>query len=246
MNSNGMDIISLIFLGIAVLIFLYLRSILGRRTGNERTPYDPYSNENPDPANRERGARDNDNIVPMPGRNLPEDMLHDQPRVKDIAAEIGKFADADSELSKQLFKVADADESFDPSEFIKGAERAYETIIMAFSDGNKRMLKKLLARDVYSRFAEAIDDRVSKGETMSTSFVSFDDVAMTDADIDNKQAEITVRFKTSLIRTLRGEDGSIVDGHETRIDKITDLWTFARNIAVRDPNWKLIATESEA
>lgn len=246
MNSNGMDIISLIFLGIAVLIFLYLRSILGRRTGNERTHYDPYSNENHDQANNRRKSGDNDNVVPMPGRSLPDEAHGEEPFIKDIAAEIEKFAPQDSQLSKQLFKLADADGSFDPTSFMQGAERAYETIITAFSEGNKRMLKKLLARDVYNRFAEAIDDRESQGQTMSTSFVSFDDVSMLDAELENKQAEITVKFKTSLIRILRGADGAIVDGDESNIDKITDIWTFARNIAARDPNWKLVATQSES
>src|SRR5256885_16927432 len=56
------DIYTIIFLALAVFIFLRLRSVLGQRTGRERPPYDPYS------------ARDavrpstNDNVVALPGR----------------------------------------------------------------------------------------------------------------------------------------------------------------------------------
>ena len=37
------DIYTIIFLALAVFIFLRLRSVLGQRTGRERPPYDPYS-----------------------------------------------------------------------------------------------------------------------------------------------------------------------------------------------------------
>jgi predicted lipid-binding transport protein (Tim44 family) len=36
------DIYTIIFLALAVFIFLRLRSVLGQRTGRERPPYDPF------------------------------------------------------------------------------------------------------------------------------------------------------------------------------------------------------------
>ena len=69
---------------------------------------------------------------------------------------------------------------------------------------------------------------------------------MLEAEIENKQSEITVKFKSSLIRTVYGSEGEIIEGDEKEIDKVTDIWTFARAANGRDPNWKLIATESES
>ena len=40
--SGFVDIYTVIFLVIAVVVFLRLRSVLGRRTGSERPPYDPF------------------------------------------------------------------------------------------------------------------------------------------------------------------------------------------------------------
>ena len=37
------DIYTIIFLALAVFIFLRLRNVLGQRTGRERPPYDPYA-----------------------------------------------------------------------------------------------------------------------------------------------------------------------------------------------------------
>src|SRR6201987_2440997 len=41
--ADVFDIYTIIFLALAVFIFLRLRSVLGQRTGRERPPYDPYS-----------------------------------------------------------------------------------------------------------------------------------------------------------------------------------------------------------
>ena len=36
-----------------------------------------------------------------------------------------------------------------------------------------------------------------------------------------------------------------VDGDGDGVSEVNDVWTFARDIRSRDPNWKLIATEAE-
>ena len=57
------DITTIIFVALAVLIFLRLRSVLGQRTGRERPPYDPYSARE-----ATRPASTNDNVVTLPPR----------------------------------------------------------------------------------------------------------------------------------------------------------------------------------
>jgi predicted lipid-binding transport protein (Tim44 family) len=238
MDNNGLDIVSVIFLGIAVVIFLYLRSILGSRTGNER----PY---NPDTSDQTQSKRD-DNVVSMPTHHRENrEQAPEQPEV-DIDEQIRKYAEDETVLSTGLHEIANADKNVDPEQFMQGAERAYEMIITAFSEGDKRTLKKLLAKDVLTGFTAAIDERESKGHSMSTQFIGFDKATMLEAEIENKQSEITVKFKSSLIRTVYGSEGEIIEGDEKEIDKVTDIWTFARAANGRDPNWKLIATESES
>ena len=55
------DIYTIIFLALAVFIFLRLRSVLGQRTGRERPPYDPY-------AAREPARPAADKVVALPNR----------------------------------------------------------------------------------------------------------------------------------------------------------------------------------
>ena len=47
-----------------------------------------------------------------------------------------------------------------------------------------------------------------------------------------------------MISVTRDKAGTIVDGNAEKVADITDVWTFARDIISRDPNWKLVGTGS--
>ncbi len=77
------DIYTIIFLALAIFIFIRLRSVLGQRTGRERPPYDPYST-------RDARAPASDKVVTLPTRNAeavsrPAEPVQD--RWKGIAAD---------------------------------------------------------------------------------------------------------------------------------------------------------------
>src|ERR1700704_1475264 len=59
------DLYTIIFLALAVFIFLRLRSVLGQRTGRERPPYDPYSSA---PGSIRPAPAPGDKVVAPPGR----------------------------------------------------------------------------------------------------------------------------------------------------------------------------------
>ena len=59
-----------------------------------------------------------------------------------------------------------------------------------------------------------------------------------------RNAQITVRFRSKLVSVTRDKDGNVIDGNAERVTDITDIWTFARDLSSRDPNWKLLATEA--
>ena len=53
----------------------------------------------------------------------------------------------------------------------------------------------------------------------------------------DKTAQITVRFQPKLITVTRDRDGDVVEGSPDQVTDVIDLWTFARDIGSRDPNW---------
>lgn len=233
------DIYTIIFLVLAVVIFLRLRSVLGRRTGSERPPFDPF-------ARREapRPAAGDDKVISLP-RRAPDGA---EPAAGGIATateeRIKVLAPEGTSLNAALRAIAAADRSFDPDAFLTGAKAAYEMIVAAFAEGDRKALKNLLSREVYDGFISAIAQREGRGETIEFRFVGIDKADITDASLKGGTEQVTVRFHSKLISATHDKTGAVVDGDPVHVGDVTDIWTFARDVNSRDPNWKLVATES--
>jgi predicted lipid-binding transport protein (Tim44 family) len=237
--SSVFDIYTIIFLVLAVFIFARLRSVLGQRTGRERPPYDPYSAR--DAAKPLAGS---DKVVTLPGRATEKVEPRTIEATKPAAERWAGIAPADSTVANGLDAIAAADVSFDAGHFVTGAKAAYEMIVLAFAQGDRKTLKNLLARDVYDGFAAAITEREGRGETMESRFVSISKTEITAAEVKSNTAQVTVRFVSELISATRNKAGEVIDGSPERVSEVTDVWTFARELGSGDPNWKLIATEA--
>ncbi len=237
MNSF-MDITTVIFLAIAVVVFLRLRNVLGRRTGSERPPFDPYSRrENP-------AAKASDKVIDLPARRAPPREAAGPEATADVDERIKTAAPAGSSLHDALKSVAIADRSFDPDGFLAGAKSAYEMVVTAFAEGDRKTLKQLLSRDVYDGFVNAISEREARSETIEFKFVGIDKAEITGAGVKGSTVQVTVRFLSKLVSATHNKDGAVVDGDPTHVGDVTDIWTFEREATARDPNWKLVATES--
>ena len=238
--SESFDPYTLLFLALAVVIFIRLRSVLGRRTGSERSHYDPYSSD--DVRNEPARADGQDNVIAMPRSQEPAANM--TPTAEEIEEQAAKFAPKGSTLSKTLMKIIKIDPSFEPEHFVKGAKAAYEMIVMAFADGSRKSLKQLLSSEVYQGFSSALDERKKKSESVDSSFVGISKADIIEAKLKNKLAQITVKFVSELITSTRDQEGRVIDGDPNAVREVTDIWTFAREISSRDPNWKLVATEA--
>ena len=154
------------------------------------------------------------------------------------------YAEEGSSLAKGLEQIAAADREFSPASFIAGAKLAYEMVVTAFAQGDKPTLKNLLSREVYDGFAGAIDNREKAGEKLESRFVGIDKADLVSADLAGRKALVTVKFVSELISATTNRAGEVIDGDPKQIREITDVWTFERDVGSRDPNWKLVATES--
>lgn len=231
---NGtLDILTLIFLVLAVVIFIKLRSVLGRRTGHERPRYDPYRAE-------DANGSMPDNIVTLPRGETPqmsEELDQDTfaKRLKEVAPEGGAVA-------TKLQDIAKIDRTFDPKHFMTGAKSAYEMIVTAFAEGDRRALKNLLSKEVYESFTNAIAEREERGESVEFKFVGISKAEITDAEVQIKTAHVTVKFTSDIITATLNRVGDVIEGSPSQIQEVIDFWTFSRDTTSRDPNWKLVAT----
>ncbi len=235
-----MDITTIIFLGLAVFIFLRLRSVLGQRTGHERPPYDISAARD---ALNTKDVNAKDNVIPLPGRTVEDapatspDPVPASERWKDIVT-------PGTALAQELEAIAEKDRSFDPKGFVAGARGAYEMIVTAFAQGDRRTLKDLLSPEVYEGFEGAIQQREQRGETAETKFVGIDKAELVGAELRDRIAQVTIKFVSQIVSMTRDKSGAVVEGSADKVTDVNDVWTFARDVTSRDPNWKLVATES--
>ena len=222
------EIYIIIFVALAIVIFLKLRSVLGQRTGRER-PHHTYSARN-----AERGTTSDNDVVKLPAST---ESVSAAERWKGIA-------EPGSSVTGGFDAIARQDKLFDANHFLSGAQTAYEMIVLAYAQGDRRTLRKLLSREVYEGFEATIRERESKGDTVESRFVTIEKPNITAVELRNRIAQITVRFVSQIITVTRDKTGTVIDGDPEKATDVADIWTFDRNLLSRDPNWKLEATEA--
>jgi predicted lipid-binding transport protein (Tim44 family) len=235
-----LDPLTVVFAIVALVVVWKLRSVLGERTGLERPPRNPFSGPTSNPSDRVR---------PPPSQPNGETNVVRLPGAASVAAPAdparwAAFVEPGSSVASGLDAIAAADPTFSPGPFLDGAKTAYEAIVTAFAAGERKTLQNLLAKDVYDSFNHAVVDRENAKETLTTTFVSLDDAKLEAAAQESKTARVSVRFRSKQISATHGADGQLRDGSPDRVVDMNDIWTFARDVSSRDPNWKLVATES--
>jgi predicted lipid-binding transport protein (Tim44 family) len=233
MTGSVLELI--ILAGFAAFVLYRLYAVLGRRTGNEQPPLDQVNRRERLEARRQGVAAKDDNVVPLPrAREIPRP-----------PAEVMKIP-AGSALAAGIEAIRQADPTFEPDGFVRGAKVAHEVIARAFAQGDRGTLKPLLSADVYASFDAAISAREKAGHQVDFSFVGLKQTSLDEASLRGRIAEVTVRFVSELISATRDAAGAVIEGAAGVVREVTDVWTFARDTRSSDPNWKLVSTAAAA
>ncbi|WP_232629644.1 Tim44/TimA family putative adaptor protein [Methylobacterium sp. Leaf118] len=234
--QDSFDVTTLIFLALAVFVIWRLRSVLGQKTGAERSPFRPVDRNRTEP---QAGRAEGDNVVRLPGADRA------QPAAAQNAPRDWRgIAEPGSAVARGLEQIVQAEPSFEPRVFLEGAKGAYEAIVTAFAKGDRKTLRALLSREVCEGFERAISEREQRHETAETTFISIDKAEIIAIDVKNRAAQVTVRFLSNLITATRDAEGKVIDGNAETGVEVPDVWTFARTLGARDPNWQLVATDA--
>ncbi len=233
-TSDIFDLTNVLLLGVAVVIFLRLRSVLGRKTGSERPPLDPYSTP-------ETATPRESNVINLPRAEARTPAPKSAgPSVEERLSSLP----ANSEALQPLREIAAADPSFEIASFLKGSKAAYETVVTAYARGDREALRNLLAPEVFDSFNAVIAEREARDETTEFSFVGVLSADVTDASLAGQMAHVTVRFVSELVTAVRDRLGNVVEGDVKSVRRVTDVWTFERDVRSRNPNWRLVATDT--
>lgn len=145
-------------------------------------------------------------------------------------------------LATKMGELRKSDPSFNAEDFLKGAGKAFEMVIKAFAQGDRRTLKSLLSRDVYEGFVSAIEIREQKEQTRETTLVAITSSNIADIKLLKRSVKIVVAFVSEQVNILKDKDGKVIEGGSSVVDEISDEWTFARSLTSSNPNWQLVET----
>jgi len=229
MDQTGIAFLDIIFFAmVAGFLILRLRSVLGRRSGDDAKNAERWRSQKP-----AAGA-------PRTADPLPENVARFPDRAAPAAPE-GPAA-APGTLEAGIAAIKAADSGFDVASFQQGARGAFEMIVASFAQGAAAALRPLLADPVYDSFSTAIRDRQAAKHTLSTTLIGIKSSDLVEARMQGRDAFVTIRFVSEQVNVTRDATGAIVDGDANKVETITDVWTFTRNTRARDPNWFLVQT----
>ena len=130
---------------------------------------------------------------------------------------------------QKLLKIYEVVEDFDHKSFLDGAKKAFEIIISAYNQGEKKTLKGLVSKDVFAAFEKAIDNKTNNPNSQ---FYSLIIEGVEDAKVENNVVKITLRFTSE----------QFTNDDEKTVIKKQDLWTFEKKADSKSPEWILTST----
>ena len=146
--------------------------------------------------------------------------------------------------NNEAIKTGNIDENV-KKQFLKGAEIAYEQIIIFFAKGDKKSLKPLLEKEMFNRFSEVIDERKSKQLKSETTFIGFKSTKILEFKKIENIYKVTVNFVSEIITCVKDKNNQIIEGNLDSIKTVNDVWRFAKNMWSQDPTWYLVDTSSK-
>jgi len=146
--------------------------------------------------------------------------------------------------NNEAIKTGNVDENA-KKQFLKGAEVAYEQIIASFAKGDKKSLKPLLEKKMFTRFSEVIDERKSKQLRSETTFIGFKSIKILEFKKIENIYKVTVNFVSEIITSVKDKNNQIIEGNPDTIKTVNDVWKFAKNMWSQDPTWYLVDTSSK-
>ena len=143
-------------------------------------------------------------------------------------------------------KIRAFDPTFKKESFIGNAKEAYKIILDAYANGDTRTLSELVNIEMMRKFAYSISIREDKKHKHTLTIIkseqpSIEKISVTDDII----AEIEVRFVSEVINFVSDNDDKCISGHQSKVQKLDQIWTFSRNLRSADPTWTLIGMSND-
>lgn len=214
------DPINFLLIIAAITVLWWLRSVLGQRTGLERSS--------------------------KPVEIIPPASTAASPQNQNAVTKIenwDRYAEPGTKLYEGLAALQKIKPDFNIGHFLDGAKSAHEIILAAFAQSDKKTLRPLLSKAVYDSFEKIIDENKLAGNTNVFKFIGINSAKLQSAEIEKQKLVMGVKFESEIISATLNANKEIVSGDEKTVSVLKEVWTFERDLNSKDPNWILVATE---
>ena len=164
------------------------------------------------------------------------EMKNNNSKVAEDVIDVDKL----SPLDRELIKIP----NFNKSNFIKGAQKAFEMILSSFSQGDSKTLSKLVNKELLKKFDSVIQERKENGIISEMDLIGFIDTEVESVNfVGNNKVNLVVKFVSEQVNLLKNAEGEIIEGDENYIQQISDVWTFEKSLDANVNNWMLCSTK---
>lgn len=189
------------------------------------------------------GTRGEEKGVRIVVKPLPEN-LENQPvkkAVYEVKEEQENIVDINSlsEVNNKIQALPD----FDKEHFINGARRVFELVVQAFGKADLAPIYGLVSKKVFNAFTEVLSFREENKISAEVDFICFDKAEIKDIKRLKNSIRVIVEFVSEQINLLRNAEGEVIEGDENFVQKITDIWTFERDLNAKNYEWVLVSTK---
>ena len=127
---------------------------------------------------------------------------------------------------KQLIEI---DENFSFPDFLEGAKKAFEMIVVSYNNNKLEDVNNLLSKEVYEDFDKSIDKTKERQGAFSVKEIK---ASILDIKVIKKLAKIKIEFLSN--------QENILNNNIKKNNNIKDIWTFERDMEELSPIWTLV------
>jgi len=134
-------------------------------------------------------------------------------------------------------KIKIFDPNFSKESFVKYAEEQFKKIFNAYSRGDNHELSKMINIDILKKFAYSMSMIEENKCTHNLQIIKSEPPQIESINIVGNIAEIKVKFIAELICSIANSKGQILAGHDSKVERLNQIWTFSRELKFEDSPW---------
>ena len=143
-------------------------------------------------------------------------------------------------FKSNIAKIKKIDHNFSLEKFLSNSEKAFESVIYAFTNNDSKTINLLTKEKANKNFITAMKEQNKLKHEVNIDIISFINKEIKELQLEKNIARITLLFKTEQIFYILDKDENVLEGNKSKIEQIDDEWIFEKDLKSSNPIWYLV------